>query len=644
MAIIKTCKVCIYVVSSQFNSVMEFLHKKGIMEITGSSGGIPETLIKNIENELKKTNTALKVLQDYIPHKKRIFKRKRAALTDYAMDKKQTDAAVKAVSKIQKLSQKLEKNNEKLAKIREMQKELESFKDFDVPICSTESEYTQTVVGEIQVKKLEELSAELEKNDIRIYINVVKHTKQKSLIWCVYLKEEKEKVLDFLKIYGFLAKEIKTGRRLPKDEACILSEKEKNILAENEQVGKQLADAVKARRMIEMYYDRLMLKMEKYKAAALAENTEKTFAINGYVSEDAAKDLVLALENQFTTSVLLEDTKEGEVLPVAFKNNEFVSPVEEITASYSMPAEDDIDPNPIMAVFYYWFFGMMFSDAGYGLLMMLVCGVLGFSRLMEKHRQRMLKMFFWCGVSTTLWGIAYGSFFGDLIGTVSKTFGDGNTAFTPVLIDPVNQALELLIISVAFGLVHILAALIIKFYKRWRDGDRQGAVYDVGLWIAVLVGISIFAIGMGLKIDVIRYVGISFAVLGAVGIVITGGREKKSFIMRFFSGVLSLYDITGFVGDILSYSRLMALGLATGVIASVVNVLGSLGGNSPMGAVMFVLISIFGHSLNFAINMLGAYVHTNRLQYVEFYQKFYEGGGRRFKPLKMETKYFNFLE
>ena len=343
-------------------------------------------------------------------------------------------------------------------------------------------------------------------------------------------------------------------------------------------------------------------------------------------------------------AVTMEDAVEDEILPVAFQNNAIVSPVEEITASYSMPGKDDIDPNPLMAFFYYWFFGMMFSDAGYGLLMMAVCGVLGFSNILEAGKRRMLRMFFWCGVSTTVWGIAYGSFFGDLIGTVSKTFGSGKVEFTPVLIDPVNQALELLIISVAFGMVHILAALFVKLYKLWKKGDKEAAVYDVGFWIGVLAGISIFAIGMAIGNSAVKYTGIILVAASGIGIVLTGGRDKKSFIMRFFSGILSLYDITGFVGDILSYSRLMALGLATGVIASVVNVLGSLGGNSLLGVVMFIVISIFGHSLNFAINMLGAYVHTNRLQYVEFYQKFYEGGGRRFRPLKMETKYFNFLE
>ena len=200
----------------------------------------------------------------------------------------------------------------------------------------------------------------------------------------------------------------------------------------------------------------------------------------------------------------------------------------------------------------------------------------------------------------------------------------------------------MLIISVAFGMIHILAALVIKFYMQWRNGDKVDAVCDTGFWIVALFGISLFAAGMGLGIGGVDTVGLVLASVGFGGILITGGRKSNNIIGKLFGGVLSLYDITSYVGDVLSYSRLMALGLATGVIASVINVLGSLGGASVVGVIAYIVISIFGHALNFAINCLGAYVHTNRLQYVEFYQKFYEGGGKKFKPFSMNTKYFNF--
>lgn len=639
----KTCKVGIYVINTQFNEIIEYLHKRGVMEISGKPEGIPEKYIGNIENELKKTAEALKIAGKYKP-KKKSLKRRRASLSDYSMNKKETIAAQKKATEIINVEKKIGENKRIIDGLKEKMRLLEDYISLDVPLFSKGTEHTQVAVGEIRCKNLEEINNLISAEKLRVYLNVIKKSKQGAFIWCAYLNEDSERVVGFLKKYYFIPESVASSGALPAEEIERLLKKEKELIANNEQLKKEILNSVKSRRIIELYYDRLMLKKEKYKAAATAKNTEKTFLIEGYVPERLAEEIVNTVEKRFCATVVPARVSKDEVLPTAFSNNGFISPVEEITASYSMPGDEDIDPNPIMAVFYYWFFGMMFSDAGYGLLMMAVCGVLGFSQMFESQKRRIFKMFFWCGVSTTLWGIAYGSFFGDLIATVSKTFGSGRAAFTPILIDPVNQALELLIVSVAFGMVHILTALFIKFYKVWKSGDRRAAVFDVGFWIIILIGISVFAVGMALNIGAIKNTGISMAGFGAAGIVLTGGRDKKNPVMRLFSGILGLYDITGLVGDILSYSRLMALGLATGVIASVVNVLGSLGGNTPLGVVMFVLISVFGHSLNFAINMLGAYVHTNRLQYVEFYQKFYEGGGRRFRPLKMETKYFNFLE
>ncbi len=645
MAIIKTCKISVYALGTQINEVTEFLHKSRIIEPIDDSGGVPERIIQNIEGELKRTEAALKVIDKYKPHRQGLFRKKRnAALSDYAMDRKETLAAIKSISKILSLSEKISSNNSKISDLKLLQNRLSDYKGFDLPLSGTGSEYTEAAAGRCKAYTAEAFAEKLQAAGIKIYGHVIKRTRQECLVWFVYLKADKEKVLDFFKDIEFNKEDFITGTNTPDAEILRLEEKKKELEKISGELSEKLSALAKGRRMLELYYDRLLLKREKYRAIQAAENTEKTFIITGYVPENSVEELISVLEKRFSVAAEVEDTEEGEILPVAFSNNAFVRPVEDITANYSMPSETDIDPNPVMAVFYYWFFGMMFSDAGYGLLMMIVCGILGFSKILERRKRSMLKMFFWCGVSTTLWGIAYGSFFGDLIGTVSKTFGKGNVEFLPVLIDPVNQALELLIISVAFGMVHILTALVIKLLKLWRLGDKKGAVYDVGLWIGVLSGLSIFAVGMGMKLQAVKNTGLVISILSAIGLVLVGGRDKKSFIMRFFSGLLSLYDITGFVGDILSYSRLMALGLATGVIASVVNVLGALGGNSPVGIIMFVLISIFGHGLNFAINMLGAYVHTNRLQYVEFYQKFYSGGGRRFRPLSLDTKYFNFQD
>ena len=201
-----------------------------------------------------------------------------------------------------------------------------------------------------------------------------------------------------------------------------------------------------------------------------------------------------------------------------------------------------------------------------------------------------------------------------------------------------------MIFSVALGMIQIIIGLSIKFYMLWRQGKKLDAVFDVGFWIVLLLGACVLAAGGGLGLSAMLQVGIWMLVAAAVGLVLTQGRDKKNIFAKFFGGIISLYDITSYVSDALSYSRLMALGLATGVIAQVVNTMGTLAGGTVQGAIIFVLIFIVGHGMNFAINMLGAYVHTNRLQYVEFFSKFYEGGGREFAPLAMNTKYYMFTE
>ena len=645
MAILKMCRISIYAISSQLKDVLEFLQRQEVVEITESELLRTDTarLAANLDSAAKTAQEALDTLAKYAPEKKRLFSRRTVIdPSAYRMEKKSSAEAAEAVGKILRYRSQIEKNEDDIAKINIKCELLKPYEKLDVPMKNSSTELCRAAAGTCAPLGGEELSQKIKERGLRLYFEILNRTKQKSFVWFLYLKEDEGQISEFFKEIGFATPNFSLSHYTPPEKIKILADARKKLAAANVELAADLRRMSAARKNIELYYDRILLKKERYEAVSKVGATDSVYVIDGYIPEKDAGTLRRRIEKKFCAAVETERPAADETPPVAFSNSAFAAPVEGITESYSMPSKTDIDPNPIMAFFYYWFFGMMFSDAGYGLIMMIVCGVLGFSNILEKDRRKMFKMFFYCGISTTFWGILYGSFFGDLIGTVSKTFGSGRLEFKPILIDPVNQALKLLIISVSFGLIHILTALCIKFYMRWKSGDKKGAVYDVGLWIRLLTGAAVMAAGMGISARHLRNIGIYMEITAALGLVATQGRDKKNIFARIFAGILSLYDITGYVGDVLSYSRLMALGLATGVIASVVNILGSLGGNSPLGIVTFVLISIFGHSLNFAINMLGAYVHTNRLQYVEFYQKFYEGGGRKFTPFKMDTKYYDF--
>ena len=632
--------------NSERKQLIEYLQRCGAVDISDSredslKGRETASTISQLESNMAQVASAIDMLPE---QKSGLFsKREEIAAEKCALKAGETAQMMELVRNILQIKKTVAKNEDTLAALETEKDSLKKFISLDAPADSQKTRHTQsktgTADGEWDEEKIWQKLGEYGVESV--YFEILDSSKEQTAIWIMYSLSEEENISKFFADINFAVPKNLTDKE-PKKRIDEIEAQRQEILKENENLSRKLADYQDRRTDLELFYDKMAVRRDKYRALENVGITKNAFFVSGYLPEKVGEQLKNELVNKFTVSVELFEPSETEDIPVEFSNNAFVAPVESITSDYSMPSKNDVDPNPIMAIFYYFFFGMMFSDAGYGLLLMIVCGILGFGNVLEKEKRKSFKMFFYCGVSTTFWGLMYGSFFGDMIATVSKTFGSGTLALSPILVDPVQKPLTVLIMSVAFGTIHILTALAIKFYMTWKSGEKWAAIFDTGFWILVISGIGILATGAAFKIEIVTKIGEYLAIGAAIGLVLTQGRSSKNPIMKLLNGILSLYDITSIVGDVLSYSRLMALGLATGVIASVVNVLGSLGGNSIVGLIGFIVISIFGHLLNFGINMLGAYVHTNRLQYVEFYQKFYEGGGRKYKPFGFNTKYYNF--
>jgi len=646
LALVKMKRIELVGLNSERKRLIEYLQQCGIVDISDSRYGMLESRetaqsISRIDSNMAQVQSVLSVL----PNEKKGFfdKRPEIASANYSLKSSEVADVMETVKGIERISKTISKNKDEIATLTVEENTITTFLSLDVGAGVKGTKTTGIKIGILQGEwNSEMLWEKLHEKEIEAaYFEIIDASKQQSVVWLMYMLCDEQKI-------SALTAEINLimPKNLPKDEPKKRLERIKQEIVylekENEELSAKLEGFADKRQELELFYDKLKVRREKYSALANIGITENVFFLDGYLPEKESEQLKKELTQKFKVAVEIKEPNNEEDVPIEFQNNAFVEPVVGITADYSMPSKHDIDPNPIMAIFYYFFFGMMFSDAGYGLLLMIVCGLLGFGNFIDKEKRRAYKMFFFCGVSTTFWGIMYGSFFGDMINTVSKVFGTGAIQFTPILVDPVKKPLTVLIMSVAFGAVHILTAMAIKFYMTWREGDRWGAIFDTGFWMIVIIGIGVLATGSAFGVDLLFEIGKWMAIGGAVGLVLTQGRSSKNPILKLFNGILSLYDITSIVGDLLSYSRLMALGLATGVIASVINVLGSLGGNTVAGLISFIAISIFGHLLNFAINMLGAYVHTNRLQYVEFYQKFYEGGGKKYNPLSLKTKYYEF--
>lgn len=645
-------KISVIGMKADRKTVMELLQKTSAVEFSPVETGqdlqeidVSERIVQ-FERYLLSAKQALDILDETSPEKTGMFSvRKSAEISEYSMKKDEAKEMSELVFKIQTAAKKIHESNVEIGRLLGKISAISPWVNLDVPMNFGGTAKTATALFYLPGEADEEMiGAALGEASANIYYEVISSDKDATRVFFQYLREDAALAEKAIREAGFIPPTFSLSHLSPIAKIRQLEKAVEDLREEVNEKRNFIADCAKKRGEIQMFYDHILLRRDKYTELEKLKQTELTFVMEGYVPADSAETIRYKLEHEACVYVSISEIPEDEEAPVLLKNNGFARPVEGITKTYSMPGKTDIDPNGIMAFFYYLFFGMMFSDAGYGLLLALGAGYLGFFAKVEKGTKENMRMFCYCGISTTFWGLMYGSFFGNVIPILGETFFGKVWTLKPLWLDPVQEPLTLLIVSVVLGLMQILSGLAIKFYMIWRQGEKWAAIFDVGFWILVLTGICGYAGGMVLGNQLIGDIGMYAALSGAVGLVLTQGRSAKNIVAKLFNGILSLYDITGFVSDALSYSRLMALGLATGVIAQVVNTMGSLAGGGVLGAVMFTLVFVLGHALNFAINCLGAYVHTNRLQYVEFFGKFYEGGGRAFAPLKMNTKYYEFME
>ena len=381
---------------------------------------------------------------------------------------------------------------------------------------------------------------------------------------------------------------------------------------------------------LKVYLDYVNTAIERLGESSKLRVTEKTAIIGAYVPERSADKAAAALEELGAAWDLSDPDTEREDVPVALENNALGSQFEPVVALYSLPKYGAFDPSLIMSFFYILIFGLMFADVGYGLTLLAGC-LLGLKLMHPKPGlKKFLTMFAICGVSSMVGGALFGGYFGDFPTRVMEdVFGLTPAPDMAFAFNMIDQPISFLIVALAMGAVHLVCGMVIKLILLWRDGKRFEAVFDVGSWLILFAGIGVYFINSTAGLIVIG--------VGVLMLVATQGREAKNPIVRIGKGIFSLYDLISYGSDLLSYSRILALSLASAVIANVVNIFVMMLG-FPLGIVVFLI----GHLLNFAVNILGTYVHTSRLQYIEFFGKFYESGGRAFAPLAPQEKYVSF--
>lgn len=532
----------------------------------------------------------------------------------------------------------------------------------DVPMSESGTKMTAVLIGTLPgVVTEEELFSYAAKDldDPAVTVKVLSSSSEQTCVAAVCLKRDSGKVEENLRSKGF-ARPAQMVKRLPRE---VVEDLKKDIEVQNgeiERLKQMIASYADKREGFRISADYYRTREEKYKLLGTIPQSENVFFLEGWVTADSADQIIRLLTDRFGAYVEKEETREDDEEPTVLRNNRFSRSVEGVLESYGLPTKGHVDPTFIMSFFYVFFFGMMLSDGGYGLIMAIACGIilLKYKRI-EEGLKKMLTLFFWCGVSTAFWGFMYGGFFGDLIDTVAKTFfgytGEA-TLLPPLWFAPLTDPMKLLVWCMLFGMIHLFTGLGIKGYELLKRGDIVGFISDILAWYLFVLGLillllpsSLFESISGMQFNFPEWLATAakaMTIIGALIILVMSGRSQKNPAIRIALGAYDLYGITSWLSDALSYSRLLALGLATGVIASVINLMAGMvaKGNGFIGVIIFILIELLGHTLNIGINALGAYVHTNRLQYVEFFGKFYDAGGRAFKPFKTANQYIEVKE
>lgn len=652
MAKVKLVRFEILALLTESKKLMDYLQKSGVAEIENSQ---EDSLIKyktdDIVSEfLAKSEVAEKgfrLLENYCEIKKSILQKftdfREIEYSEYKFICDKNAEIYETCEKLIDLHEKILGYKNEISAEKVLCDYYSSWLNLDIPLGSKRTMGTNIFIGSFRKQfikeKLYEYITEKDAELTDVEIEIV-HS-EKMLTNAVFMchSSHGERLQSILSELGFYKPD-----KLPmKTAEKAKEESEKKIKALNEKIDEtinEFNDYKDRYESIRFLYDYYIIQADKYKAVENTGVTESTVYLCGYMPERAAEELKFEVERLFTAqmNVTAPDYENADV-PVLIENKGFAAGVESITEMYSTPSNKDVDPNPVMSFFYYAFFGLMLSDAGYGLLMVIAMLFAKFKLKVKGQAKKTTDMFLYCGISTVFWGTLFGGWFGDLVPTVMREFmGVENPPSLALWLEPMNDTMNLLMYSMLFGIVHLFAGLLIRFFMLIKEKNYVSAFFDI---IPVMIFVSGFAIAGASFIftvpEFIKPYGIILLVVGSALIVLTAGRSGKNILGKLGGGLYALYNAaSGYLGDILSYSRLLALCLVTGVIANAVNLLAAMPGN----IVLFVIIFVFGHTVNIAINLIGTYVHTNRLQYVEFFSKFYEGSGRAFTPLKINSKFF----
>jgi len=623
--------------------VLSALQQAGLLEINEITGteeaadwvtllarDQEQQALQELEGRLAEVKFNLDFLNRYHPVRKGLlddFLAEKKSFTAGEMEQLATgwaDASSKVFAAAKAIEEKLLQMRNEETRLQNLKQQLLPWRRLPVPLEELHS--TPAVKIELftlPVNAADKFRAELAETDAAYALEQVENLRGEIYFVLVAHHSDVETVRDVLKRFDYVRHTFPELTGLVDELLAGLEEDLQKLAARQEEVRQNIAELAQYREQLLYYLDYLTVLREKKQAVENLGRTVSTFALEGWVRE-ADEERLQQLLSAVSDSVVLvtREPEPGEAFPVQLENKPLFAPFEFVTKLYGAPSPYGIDPTAAFAPFFIIFYGIALTDAAYGLVLVLL-SVLGLMKIKGENMRRLLKILFGCGISTIVFGWLIGGWLGyQVLGA-------------PLYFDAINDPMRLLIYSLALGIIHIFWGMMLKLIHLVRQRQYFAAFADVILWYGLIIGLLL------LIVPAVARFGKYLAIASAVGLILTQGRAQSSIIKKFFSGVLSLYNITSYLSDILSYSRLLALGLATGVVSLTVNTMAGLLKGNPIGYVAMIVILAGGHVFNLAINALGAFIHSSRLQYIEFYNQFYEGGGKYFNQFRMQTRHLD---
>ncbi|MCF4150546.1 V-type ATP synthase subunit I [Dethiosulfovibrio sp. F2B] len=655
MGVASVKKLELYAHNTVVDTVLATLQKLGCCEIVlpdgDEDGQKSPAILADLDDKISEARYLLRILEPYyvdeVSSIARSFGEKPECSLRYLASASESFEVKERAEEVRALERKLVEIRSDISQTDGYISFLGELKDMPYPmsLMSSGTESVSGVIGTIPVEKIDQWNRSILDalgEDIETYHVPFGPKDKETWVVMVGLRALESRAMEIAGGFGFSKIDVSKDLSLSsQEEIKRLVEKRERLLKEAEDLDVKMhqkaEDLVPDVRRFSDYWTVLA---DRARALEGGEYTDEVVLIRSWVPVEEEDELVKALSPvSDLTELRFYDPGESDMPPTLLQNPEWSLPFETLTKLYGAPKYGGIDPTPLLAPFFFIFFGMCLGDGGYGLIMVgFFMAFLKKFKKMPSGTKQFFSLFVLSGIAATLVGALTGSWMGDMIDVVPFLRFLKPIKDIPVLLIPMNDPMAFLGISLVFGIVQIFFGMAVAMKDCLKKGDYMGAFADQLGWMVFLTGLLL--LGASAKLPAISWLGKLVTAAGAITLVATQGRDKDGMIQKAISGLLSLYNVTAYLGDVLSYSRLLALGLATSAIAMIINMLAGLSSSIPyVGWLIAIVLFLGGHLFSVAVNVLGAFVHSLRLQYVEFFSKFYAGGGRLFEPLRYNTKY-----